>query len=225
MASPRNLVPLPPCHEFRALSNLYLRFPWYSVGVQEQPGEVVVTLAPTDWRLAARRAAIVAGGWLLFIAVAWLLNPGGFDVPRTAAMGAVIYLWPLYFPLLRRLILRSKLPWLRFDKSAGVVHLFASSRQVPISEVVAICDVIVSGQRGADLDYIDKTYELQLLLRKPAGTEFVLLAGGWDDSAEKRVAPITSKIASGLGIPHYSVNAVGGTISQQSRSELEAKRG
>jgi len=218
MARPHKSVQLPPCREFRALSNLYVRFPWYSVAVQESPDEVVVTLAPTDWPKAARRAAVVAAVWSLLLAVSWLLKPFPLHVARVAATAAVVCLSPLYFPLLRRLILSGKLPWLRFDKSRGVVHLFAGSRQVPISDVVAICDVIVPGRTDSEGESIDKTYELQLLIRQSHRTGFVLLAGGWHDSAAKRISSITSDIAKRLGIPHVAVDTVAGTITQHSPS-------
>jgi len=194
-----------------------VQFPWYSVAVEERAGEVLVTLPPTNWRRAAWRAAIIAAVWALLTLGAWLIKPVPLHLLRAMPGVVLVCLLPFYLPLLRRLLLNANLPWLRLDKKQGVVHLFAGSRQVPLANVVAICDVIVPGKTDNEGDAIDRTYELQLLLRKPNGTEFVLLAGGWHDSAAKRLAPVTGEIAKRLGIPHYSVDVVGGTITEHSQ--------
>jgi hypothetical protein len=131
-------------------------------------------------------------------------------------------LWPLYWPLLRLLILKRRLPLIRFDKELGVLHLLGDSRQVQISDVIGICDVIVRDEGGSDGGSIDKLYELQLLLQKRSGREFLLLSGSWHHSAEKAFRPISSNIAYCLGIPHLSVDAVRGTIVEQSVGHVAA---
>ena len=218
MAAPKKPIDVPSRREFRARSNLYVRFPWHSVAVQEGPGDVVVTLPPTNWRRAAWWSGVIAIVWSLALAASWLQKPIPLNATRVVIMSAVVCLSPLHLPLLRWFMLRRRLPWLRFDKSQGVVQLFAGSRQLPISNVVAICDVIVPGMRNSRGQRVPRTYEMQLLLREPRGTEFILLAGGWHDSAQKRFAPITSDIAKRLGIPHYCVDAVEGTITENGQS-------
>ena len=218
MASPKKPIHVPSRREFRARSNLYVHFPWYSVAVQEGPGDVVVTLAPTNWRRAVWWSGVIAIVWSLALTASWLQKPVPLNAARVVIMSAAVCLSPLHLPLLRWLTLRRHLPWLRLDKSQGVVQLFAGSRQLPISDVVAICDVIVPGMRGSNRQRVPRTYEMQLLLRGPRGTEFILLVGGWHASAQKRFAPITSDIAKRLGIPHYSVDAVAGTITENGQS-------
>jgi len=207
---------LPQCREFRALSDSYSRFRWYSITVQDRPTEVVVTLAPIHWPSAIWWAAIVAILWSLLNAAARLANPEPLNYLRAAGVGTVVCLFPLYFPFLRLLLLKGRLPWIRFDRDLEVVYLLGGSRQVPIGDVIAICDVIGPSKPGSDGDYIDKTYELQLLLKKHRGTECVLLSGGWHYSAKQAFAPVTRDIAHGLGIRHFSVDTERGTIVELS---------
>jgi hypothetical protein len=208
--------------EFRPLGSLYTRFRWYSLAVLEDQSEVVLTLAPTDWRRAVRLALLGAILWTGFVWVAWLLQPESLQYGRNMGAGAVLYLWPLYWPLLRLLILRRRLPVLRFDKSQGVVYLLGDSRQVTVSDVIAICDVIVEDTPRSEGESSVERYELQLILRKQQGREFVLLSGSWHPSAEMEFAPIASSIARKLGIAHCGVNVSEGRMIEHAVGSIAA---
>jgi len=215
MPSHQEPAGFPKCGEFRALSSGYSRFRWYSIAVWDHPKEVIVTLARTSWRQALTQALCFAAVFSAFITLAWLIKPGPVEYGGVLKLGAVMCLWPLYVPLLRLLVLHRRLPFIRFDKALGVVHLLGESRHVAISDVIAICDVIVPGKEDSGGDYVDQVCELQLLLKTPAGREFLLLSGSWHHSAEQALGPIAGNIAARLGIPHLSVNSLRGTIVEQ----------
>ena len=207
--------------EFRSLGSLYTRFRWYSIAVADNRDEVVVTLEATDWRRAFKHAAFFAILWSVCVGLSWLARQRPLHYPQFFVAGALVSLWPLYVPLLRLLILKRRLPFIRFDKERCIVHLLGESRHVPIEDVVAICDVVVRDERdvtgpGEGEGSLDKVYELQLVLKRQAGFEFLLLSGRWHYSAEKVFSPITSNIASCLGVPHLSINALDGTIVERS---------
>jgi hypothetical protein len=165
-----------------------------------------------NWRRAAAYALGLVVLWSLFLAVAWLLKPRPLNLADVFVNGAIVYLSPFYLPYLRLFILMRRLPLIRFDKQRGIVHLLGESRQVPISEVVAICDVITR-PKDSDESNIDELYELQLLLHWESGREFLLLSGSWHPSTQKALAPIAAQTARGLGILHLSVNTVRNTMA------------
>jgi hypothetical protein len=166
-----------------------------------------------NWRRATAYALGLAVLWSLFLAVAWLLKPQPRNVADVFVRGATVFLSPFYLPYLRLLILMRWLPLIRFDKQRGIVHLLGESRQVPIADVIAICDVIARGESDSDGSSLDELYELQLLLNREARREFVLLSGSWHPSAQKALGPIAAQIAQSLGVLHLSVNAVRNTMA------------
>lgn len=214
MAAHHKSERLPPAGEFRALSNTYSRFRWYSIVVDDRPAEVVVTLPPIHWPRAVWWACIIALVWALLNLASWLTNPAPINYLRAALVGAVVSLCPLYVPLLRQLLLRGRLPWIRFDRELQVVHLLGNSRQVPISDVIAICEVLGPSKPDSGGDYIDHTYELQLLLKKNGQTECLLLSGAWHPSAQRVFASLAQDIAHHLKIRHFSINTPRSTIAE-----------
>jgi len=223
MAPHEKSVRLPKCVEFRSLSSGYSRFRWYSIATEDREHEVVVTLAPTNWRRAANQAMFFAFLWSAFIVLAWLLKPQPLNYLRILEVGAVVSLWPLYWPFLRLLILKRRLPLIRYEKDEGIVHLLGESRQVPVSDVIAICDVIVKRRGRIGYRLNAPCCELQVILQKHRATEFLLLSGSWHPSAQKTLGPLASDIARHLGICHLSVNAVDGTIVEQSTGQPMAE--
>jgi len=110
-------VRLPRPDQFLALGNGYSRIRWYEIALQEGPEEVVVTLAPTDWPRAWRLAVKLAIFYTAFVWLAWVLAPQPLSPAGVIGVGAVVCLWPVYFPLLLPLLLKGRLPLLRFDKA------------------------------------------------------------------------------------------------------------
>jgi hypothetical protein len=205
---------LPRADQFRALGSGYSRFRWYSLAVQDRPQQVVVTLARPNWRRAGLWALVLAVLWSGVVALSWRVDPQSINVAGTMLNGAIVYLAPLYWPLVCWLILRGRLPVLRLDKASGVVHLRGDSRQVPITEVAAVCEVIAYDRDGMDADGATEVYELQLFLGKQS-SGFWLLTGSWHPAAQSELSPLAGDIASHLAIPHLKVNAIRGTLEQQ----------
>lgn len=210
------------CDDFHALSNFYSRIRLYSLAVQDRQNEVVVSLAPTNWRRSWMQSLCLAILCFAFVGLALLLKPQPLNYARALGGVVSVSLFPLYLPFLWLLILRKRLPLIRYDKETGIVHLLGESRQSPISEVMAICDVIVQSKGGFDGDSTE-TYELQLLLKQHSRRESLLLSGAWHPSAEKAFGPVASSIASSLGIGHLSVNTVRGTVIEQSVERVTDK--
>ena len=206
---------VPKCDEFRALGSGYSRFQWYSLVVLDRPDEVVVTLKPTDWRRAGLTALVISAVWLAYIGLGWLMRPQPLDYRSVATTMAIVALFPLYFPLLRMLVLRGRLPVLRLDRESGVVHLCGGIKQVPRSDVVAVCEVIALEHVGSGAESRIEVYELQLLLARASTTQPWLLTGSWHPTAEAKLAPIAASIAKGLGVPHYAVNVIEGTLTKR----------
>ncbi len=206
---------LPRPDQFAALGSGYSRIHWLSIAVQESAGEVIVTLAPVDWPRAFRRAVQLAIFYTAFVWLAWVLAPQPLSPIGVAGVGAAICLGPLYFPLVLPLLLRGRLPILRFNKAEKTVTLRGGFRQVPIGEVVAICEVIVRGKRDTKGSRIPQVYELQLLFQRQSKPEFWLLTGSWHPSAQQSLAQIAGQIASRFKIRHIAVNAIEGTLAEQ----------
>lgn len=203
------------CDDFHALSPFYSRLRLYSLAVHDRHNEVVVSLAPTNWSRAWMQSLCLAILCFAFLGLALVLKPQPLNYSRVLGGVVGVSLFPFYWPFLWLLMLRKRLPLIRFDKKTRVVHLLGESRQAPISEVMAICDVIVQREERFDGNSVD-SYELQLLLKRQSGRESLLLSGAWHPSAEKAFGPIASNIASSLGIAHLSVNTVHGTVVEQS---------
>lgn len=213
MASRSKTTPIATLNEFRSLSGRYSHFRWYSVAVLDHPTEVLFTLPPTMWRDAWKRALLFSVIGAVVLGGTWLGDPRPLNPAGVLLTGCIICLWPLYLPLLRRWLLRKRLPWIRFDKERGEVHLLGGSRTVPISEVLAICDVIV---REYDNDGASTLrYELQVILKNRSGKEFLLLSGAWHASAVEVLGPVSRKIACLLGVPHIYASPHYGTIVEQ----------
>jgi hypothetical protein len=218
----RNRRNVPKGHDFLALGSGYSRIQWYSLAVLDEPKEVVVTLAPPNWRRAAAQVLLLTASWFALIALAWLLAPQRLNYAGVIAAGGIVGLAPLYLPLLRLLVLRARLPVLRLDRGSGVVHLRGDSRQIPKSDVIAVCEVIARGKESSDGDMIPEVYELQLLLKRQSATDSWLLTGSWHPSAQKSLAPIAASIADRLAVPHYAINAIEGTLVEQQGTEQTA---
>jgi hypothetical protein len=195
----------PKCSEFRALGSGYTRFPLYSLELQEYPDEVVLTLPPMDWQAAWKRSMIFGAVYPAILGMLWLSQPRPLDLPAVLGTGAVLCLWPVYLPFLQRSFLGKSLPLIRFDRASRVVHLLANKRQTPVEDVIAICDVTVALEDG-------NASELQMVLHKKTGREFVLLTTRLDTPAERVFGPLATRIAGALGIPRLSVDAEKGTI-------------
>lgn len=204
MASRNQTDPLPPAKAFRGLGCGYSRLQWYSISVRDEPGQVLVTLPKTDWREAASQALRYSIGWAALVGVGWLIDRRPIEPRPILSLGGIVCLWPLYVPLLPRFLLRKKLPWIRFDKEQGIVHLRCDSRQVPIAEVKAICEVIYS-ERCQEDSRLER-YELQLMLEQQGQREFVLITGSWARSAAVQLAPLAARIATCLEIKHLQAD-------------------
>jgi len=212
---------LPRPDQFQALSGGYSRIRWFSIAVQDGPEEVIVTLAPTDWHCAVRRSVQLAILYTAFVWLAWVLAPQPLSPAGVLGMGAIVSLWPLYFPLVLPLLLRGRLPILRFNKAEKILTLRGGFRHVPIGEVVAICEVISRGKRETKGSRIPEVYELQLLFQRGSKPEFWLLTGSWHPSSQPALSPVAGQIASRFGIPHIAVNAIEGTLVEQYVPGLE----
>jgi|GEM_PF-3823360 len=215
MASPKKSQPLPKPSEFHGLSAGYLRLLWYSVVVRDEPGQVLVTLPRTDWFQAAKQSLLYSLGWAALVGLGWLIDRRPLELRPVLSLGGLVCLWPLYVPLGYWLLLRRRMPWIRFDKEQGVVHLRRHPRQAPIENVIAICEVIYSAR--SDEDSRLERYELQLMIEQQGQREFVLITGSWGTAAAIQLAPIAARLAACLDIMHLRVDVMRGEVIDRSR--------
>lgn len=213
MASRNKTDPLPRSSEFRGLGRGYSRFHWYSISVRDEPDQVLVTLPKTNWPEASKRVLLYSILWAALVGGGWLIDRRPLELRPILSLGGLVCLWPWYVPLLQAIVLRRSLPWIRFDKVQGVVHLLGNSRQAPIAEVAALCEVTYadSNEDGASVE----RYELQLMLEKQGEREFVLLSGSWARSAAREFAPVAARIAACLKISHLAVDLARGDVVER----------
>lgn len=196
-------IGLPTVEQFRPLTNVYWGFDAYQV--QTTGRTTTLTVPANAWRKGLRESAVISLIWSGIFATVPFAIPETV-VPFLAFLLVTVpafCLWPWYLSLLQLLIVRPYLPLLRIDHQAGVVHLPGNS-SCQIAELTAVCDV-------THWDDESHSCELQLVLQREDGLEFVLITGAVGAGPEI-FGTIADDLHRSTGAPHLSVDLDSKTV-------------
>lgn len=166
--------------------------------VVEDHQQIAFTLQPINWDRALLKALFFSAAWAALVYLSWLSQRGNVAYLQLGLMGAVICGWPIYVPLIRRLLV--SVPFLRIDKREYTAQV-GSGEPFAASAIIAVCDVV-----GSDNEGLPTNCELQVLVRENDTTHFVLVAASLGDASLSYFEPFARDLAERLEVRHLSAN-------------------
>jgi len=188
---------------FQTLGRSYGQF--RDVETVRSDQKIELAIKPISWISGSLKVLLLSLMWAYFIYFCWQLNPEPIAYVPCTILGLLVAGWPLYMPIIRRCLVKS--PILVVDIPSRLIHVARLRKDFGLDDLYAVCDVV-----GPDGDGLNSRHELQLMLQKSGGFEFVLVSKSMQDI----FGPIAKEIASFAQTRHLSVDILAGIVIESS---------